>query len=819
MDASYEKLGSFYLGKKYDLPARKLLDEIVNYDAKDLTTHAMCVGMTGSGKTGLCLALLEEAAIDGIPAICIDPKGDLGNLLLAFPDLKPEDFEEWIEEAEATRQGITRADLAKKTADRWRSGLSEWHQEPARIAKFKEAVDIAIYTPGGNAGLPMTVLRSFDAPPKELINDPDLFRERIAGAASGLLTLLGIDADPLTSREHILLSNIFNDAWMKGQSLELGALIRLIQTPPISKIGVFDLDSFFPAAERMKLAMSLNNLLASPSFAGWLEGQPLDVKSLLYTSTGKPRLTILSIAHLSDAERMFFVTIFLNELLAWMRTQPGTGSLRALFYMDEVYGYFPPTAKPPSKPPMMVLLKQARAFGLGIALATQNPVDLDYKGLANIGTWFLGRLQTERDKARVLEGLEGAAQQAGAKFDRNAMEQTLAALGNRVFLMNNVHDDGPTVFQSRWALSFLRGPLSRQDIQKLMAPRKQASAASAVAATSSSADASVSASPSTPVAPSVKKASPDAGRPILAADVPERFVEATRTAGNKSEIEYRPLLLGSASCHYVKASADLDAWVDSTWIAGQGGTIDDDVWENSTKLTGKAWELQKEPDANYSFADLPDALLAGRNYKRWQTELKDFIYRHEPARIFECEELKCFSQPGQDELDARLSLEHKMREVRDVEKEKLRVKYDAIVKTLEGKILTAQQKAEKEGSQFLGSAIDILGGTVLGMLLGNKRSRSTSTVRGLGKAAAQRTASQNAKEVLERLMAERAEVLEKAEAEIEELKNRYSVQGMTLTPVDIPCRKADTRVDLVALVWVPYAVDANGRAQPLVVIG
>lgn len=816
MDASYEKLGSFYLGKKYDLPQRKLLDEIVNYDAKDLTTHAMCVGMTGSGKTGLCLALLEEAAIDGIPAICIDPKGDLGNLLLTFPEMQPEKFQEWLEESEATRQGITLPELAAKTADRWRSGLAEWQQSPERIAKFKESVDIAIYTPGSNAGLPMTVLRSFDAPPKELMEDPDLFRERIAGAASGLLTLLGIEADPLTSREHILLSNIFNDAWTKGQNLELGSLIRLIQTPPISKIGVFDLESFLPSAERMKLAMSLNNLLASPSFAGWLEGQPLDIKSLLYTPTGKPRLSILSIAHLNDAERMFFVTIFLNELLAWMRTQPGTSTLRALFYMDEVYGYFPPTAKPPSKPPMMVLLKQARAFGLGIALATQNPVDLDYKGLANIGTWFLGRLQTERDKARVLEGLEGAAQQAGAKFDRNAMEQTLAALGNRVFLMNNVHDDGPTVFQSRWALSFLRGPLSRQDIQKLMAGRKQ-TAVNAVANAATvphATDSSTNAHSATPVA----KAAANAGRPILAADVPERFVEATRTAGSKSELIYRPMLLGNVSCHYVKASADVDTWIDSSWLACQDGVVEDEVWEHATKLTGRAWELSKEPTADYAFADLPDALLAGRNFKRWQTQLKDFLYRHEPVRVFECVELKCFSQPNVDEIDARLSLEQKMREVRDIEKDKLRDKYDAIVNGLEAKIMTAQQKVEKEGSQLMGSAIDIIGGTVLGMLLGNKRSRTTSTVRGLGKAAAQRSASQNAKEVLERLMAERAEVLEKAEAEIEALKNRFSVHGVTLTPVDVPCRKADTRVDLVALVWVPHAIDANGRTQPLVAV-
>ncbi len=824
MDTSYEKIASFYLGKEYDLQKRQLQDKVISYDAKDLTTHAMCVGMTGSGKTGLCLALLEEAAIDNIPAICIDPKGDLGNLLLTFPELKPEQFEEWLEESEATRLGVDMKELARQKAELWRNGLEKWQQPPERIARFKDSVDIAIYTPGSNAGLPMTVLKSFDAPPKEVVGDSDLFRERVSGAASGLLTLLGIEADPLTSREHILLSNIFSDAWTKGQNLELGSLIRLIQTPPITKVGVFDLESFLPTAERMKLAMALNNLLASPSFAGWLEGQPLDIKRLLYTSTGKPRLSIISIAHLNDAERMFFVTIFLNELLSWMRMQPGTSSLRALFYMDEVYGYFPPTAKPPSKPPMLVLLKQARAFGLGIALATQNPVDLDYKGLANIGTWFLGRLQTERDKARVLEGLEGAAQQAGSKFDRNAMEQTLAALGNRVFLMNNVHDDKPIVFQSRWALSFLRGPLSRQDIQKLMNKRKAEEAAegSGVAAQAGGpAPAQTSSATTDARRPASAKVTTNAAatalvRPIVAADIPERFCEPKKTPNYKSRLVYRPALLGNASCHYVKSSVDLDAWVDMSWLAGPDESFEEDVWENAERLAGDGPELSREPRDDYEFSELPPALINTKNYKRWQNDLKDFLYRHEPARIFECVELKAFSKPGQDELDARLGFEQHMREARDTEKEKLRQKYGDAVRSLEAKIQTAQAKVEKENSQFMGNAIDIIGGTVLGMLLGNKRSRSTTTVRNIGKAAAQRTASQSAKEVLERLMAERQELIEEAEAEIDKITDRYSVHGLTLNPVEVPCRKSDTRIDLVALVWVPYCEDESGRLQRLI---
>ncbi len=463
----FEKLGAFYLGKEFDQGAGKQTDNLILYDAKDLTTHGVVVGMTGSGKTGLAMALLEEAAIDGIPAILIDPKGDLGNLLLGFPALQPSDFRPWIDEAEAGRKGLTPDDFAARTAEQWKNGLAEWGQDGARIQRLRDSVEMAVYTPGNSAGRPLQILRSFAAPPPAVAQDAGALRDRILSAVSGLLGLMGINADPIQSREHILLSNILDRAWRDGRSLDIAGIIGEIQKPPFDKIGVFDLESFFPAKERFGLAMALNNLIASPGFSAWMEGEALDIQRLLYTAEGKPRISVLYIAHLSDAERMFFVTILLNEILAWVRSQSGTSSLRALLYMDEIYGYFPPTANPPSKVPMLTLLKQARAFGLGIVLSTQNPVDLDYKGLANAGTWWIGRLQTERDKMRVIEGLEGAMSTAGASFDRAKMEQTLAGLGNRVFLMRNVHDDQPVVFQSRWALSYLRGPMTLPQIKQL----------------------------------------------------------------------------------------------------------------------------------------------------------------------------------------------------------------------------------------------------------------------------------------------------------------------------------------------------------------
>ncbi|MGE3533074.1 MAG: ATP-binding protein, partial [Steroidobacteraceae bacterium] len=461
---AYEKLGAFYLGRKVDDSNGKDTDELVMYDARDLTTHAVCVGMTGSGKTGLCLSLLEEAAIDGVPVIAIDPKGDIANLALQFPQLRTEDFLPWVDAGEAKRKGQSPEEFAAATAETWKKGLADWQQDGERIARLRDAAEVAVYTPGSSSGRPLSVLRSFAAPDAGLLADSTALKERISGAAGGLLGLLGIEADPLKSREHILLSSLLDVAWRKGEDLDLAALIGQIQKPPLDKVGVFDLETFFPARDRLGLAMSINNLLAAPGFSAWLEGEPMDVQRLLFNEAGKPRISVISIAHLNDAERMFVVTLLLNEVVAWMRRQSGTSSLRALVYMDEIFGYFPPSAMPPSKLPLLTLMKQARAFGLGVVLATQNPVDLDYKGLSNAGTWFIGRLQTERDKARVVEGLLSSA---GEGLDKARIETLLANLSQRVFLMRNVHEDEPVLLRTRWALSYLRGPMTLKELGQL----------------------------------------------------------------------------------------------------------------------------------------------------------------------------------------------------------------------------------------------------------------------------------------------------------------------------------------------------------------
>src|SRR5512134_3198509 len=599
----FEKLGVFYLGRPYDLATKQAKPGWLLYDSKDLVTHAVCVGMTGSGKTGLCLSLLEEAAIDNIPAIIIDPKGDLGNLMLTFPSLTGEAFQPWINEDEARKKGLSPGEYAIQQADLWKKGLASWQQDEARIQRLRDAVDVAIYTPGSNAGLPVSILKSFAAPDADVREDAELLRERISTTVTSLLGLLGIEADPIQSREHILLSTILDQTWKNGEDLDLAALIHAIQSPPVSKIGVMDVDSFFPEKDRFALAMKLNNLLAAPGFQAWLEGEALDIRQLLYGPSGKPRLAIFSIAHLNDAERMFFVTLLLSQMVGWMRAQSGTTSLRALLYMDEIFGYFPPVANPPSKLPLLTLLKQARAFGLGVVLATQNPVDLDYKGLANTGTWFIGRLQTERDKARVLEGLEGASAGSGKKFDKGRMERILAGLGNRIFLMNNVHEDEPVVFETRWCLSYLRGPLTRTHIKMLMDPVKRESSS-----------VKRQAPEKTAASPAASRLAPHASRPMLPPDVPQQFVPLRGTQPPESELVYVPMLLGSARVRFSDAKSGTDTTQDVTALAPMTDGVVTVDWDHAATAELAVADLEQGPSEGAKFHPLPASAGKAKNY-------------------------------------------------------------------------------------------------------------------------------------------------------------------------------------------------------------
>ncbi len=804
-----EKLGQFYLGRTHDLASGQTsaTDEIL-YDAKDLTTHALCVGMTGSGKTGLCLGLLEEAAIDGIPAICIDPKGDIGNLMLQFPNLSPEEFQPWIDPGEATRKGQSVPEYAKSVSDLWKKGLGEWGQGPERIKLLKENAEIEIFTPASGAGKPLTVLRSFNAPAAVVMNDDEALRERIMAAVSGLLALMQIEGDPISSREHILLSTILERAWKAGQDVDMGTLIRSIQAPDFDKVGFLDLESFFPAKERFKLAMSLNNLLASPSFAAWLEGEALDIQKLFYTPEGKPRIAIVSIAHLSEEERMFFVTILLNEVLAWMRSQPGTSSLRALLYMDEVFGYFPPTANPPSKQPMLTLLKQARAFGLGCVLATQNPVDLDYKGLSNMGTWFLGRLQTERDKMRVLEGLEGAASSAGSTFDRQKMEQTLAGLGSRVFLMNNVHEDQPVVFHTRWALSYLRGPISRQQIEQLMDPIK-----------AQQQESSGRLSELTPE----RSDAPKSDRPILPPGITEVFWPAQRP---DESITYCPALIAKAEMHFVSSKLDVDSWQDLTLLHLCEDSVPTDPWTDIEDWSNEDTpEMESHPEDHAQFQALPDELTTKKSYTKWESTLKDSLYRNRRLSLWRCKTLSATSTLDETESDFRIRLRHAAREERDLRVEKVRAKHASAFRTLEDRIRRAEQKVEREKSQrsekTMSVGISVLT-SIAGALFGRKL-RSVSNVNRAG--SAMKSASSLAKEsadirhasdALQSLLERREELNAEVEDDVARIQDELDPALMSLEQEEVKPRKSDIEVTQLQLVWVPHISNRRGTLERFV---
>ena len=814
----FEKLGSFYLGRLLDAE-RKSTDNLLLYDAKDLVTHAVCVGMTGSGKTGLCIDLLEEAAIDNIPAIVIDPKGDIGNLLLTFPQLRPEDFRPWIDEQEAERGGVDPDTHARNTAGMWKAGLASWGQSPDRIARLREAVDMAIYTPGSSAGLPVSLLRSFAAPSEQERGDLDAMRDRILGTVSGLLALIGVAADPVQSREHILISNILDHAWRQGKDMGVADVIRSVLTPPFDSLGVFDIESFFPEKERRVLAMQLNNVLASPSFAAWMEGDPLDVQSLLYTAEGKPRISILCIAHLSDAERMFFVTLLLNDLISWMRRQTGTTSLRAILYMDEIFGYFPPTAEPPSKKPMLTLLKQARAFGVGCVLATQNPVDLDYKGLGNTGTWFIGRLQTERDKLRVLDGLEGAVTSSGRSFDRSEMDALLSGLGKRVFLMNNVHDDAPVLFESRWALSYLRGPLTRTQIETLMADRKRRSGDSSAPLSSTGAAASVGTPKSGPTHASVS------AKPKLAPAAPEVYLAATAPMPSGREVLYIPRLLTTARLHFVHAKSVLDSWEEHVILAPIPVSAVD-AWDGTTILGSKPDTSDSASGDDPRFAEMPPTAAKPANMTAWRKSLADWLYRTRGVTLWQCPALKLLSTPGETESDFRIRLTQTYREFRDAAMEELRARYVPRYSRAEERVRKAEQRVSQQEAQYqqqkVSTAVDI-GSTLLGALFGRRagvgtlaRRAATSAGRA-GRAMTERSDVARAQEDLSAARSELAALEEQFKDEAAQLQLRFG-DVPAFDSLSIAPRKIDIDLAPFVIAWVPFAVTPDGKADPLLTL-
>ena len=779
MAADYEKLGLFYLGKRYDLAGNTRLPDLILYDSRDLLTHAVVLGMTGSGKTGLGISLLEEAAIDGVPVLAIDPKGDLTNLLLTFPNLSPSDFAPWVDEAEASRQQMTVDAYAAETARRWKSGLAEWDQDGSRISRLREAAEVRVYTPGSRAGTPLAVLGSMGQARHESAEDA---QARIVATAAGLLGLVGVTNVQPHSREQALLSAILLSRPADSDT-DLAWLVQQIQRPSFERVGILDLETFYPARDRQDLALRFNSVLAAPGFELWSTGEPLQAGSLLFTPEGRPRIAIISIAHLDEPQRMLVVSLALNAVLQWTRRQTGTGSLRALVYMDEVSGYLPPVANPPSKAPILTLLKQARAYGVGITLATQNPVDLDYKALSNIGTWFLGKLQTERDKARVLDGLESL----GGGLDRQMIDRSLSTLRGRVFLMHNVHESGPVALETRWALSYLRGPMSRDELQRFSAPQ-------------SAQQATTTAAPASANQPSPK--------PTVPAGVREYFMK-----GGGSTSAYRPVLYGAARIHYTDArrSVDLVRSLQAAVPFSEGAIpIDWQGADDSVEAPDSLLEPKTPPAATYG--TLPKAAVDPKRYIDWSRDFADWIVQSRTLKLFSAPALKLMSEPGESERDFRIRTQQAAREARDGAVETLRARFAPKVTRLEEKKRKAQEVVDREqsqvGQQKLQTAVS-LGATMLGALMGRKAvtlstlGRATTAARGVGRSMKEAQDVERAQVKLQEAEAEIAALNAELEREIAAVERTADVNA-PLDVIEIKPKRGNVDIRLVALAWQPH---------------
>lgn len=801
----YEKLGLFYLGKQYDVAARARTDVPVLYDSADLVTHAVIVGMTGSGKTGLGIGLMEEAAIDGIPVLAVDPKGDLANLLLTFPGLSGAEFSPWVNQDEARAAGQTPEAYGAAEAAKWATGLAEWDQDGARIARLKAAADFVVYTPGSTMGRPISIVQSFAAPSPSVLDDPDLLGDRVSTAATSVLTLAGVEAEPLRSREHILMSTLFAHAWKEGRDMDLAGLIGAVQHPPIEKIGVMDLEAFFPARDRFALAMQLNQLLAAPSFAAWQQGDALDLDAILHTPDGRPRVAVVSIAHLDDHERMFFVSLLLNELVGWMRAQRGTSSLRALVYFDEIFGFLPPVANPPSKPPLLRLLKQARAFGVGLTLATQNPVDLDYKALANCGTWMLGRLQTERDKARVLDGLEGVAASSGEGFDRASLDQLLSSLGKRIFLLHNVHDKHPTLFETRWTMSYLRGPMGRDEIRRLCGPAPVSGVRSPVSEATFSGVTPVS-GVRAPVS-GTSEASAAASASVLDPRIKQFFAPAAPGS------VLRPSLLGVARISYSDARLGVDDTRDVAIVTPIADGVVEVDWDHAEPADFDVDHLETTPPSGATFAPLPSAAARPRSYATWEKDFARWAGQTQTIELLRSARTKLTSTPDESERAFHIRLKETMHEGRDAALEKVRAKHASKIRTAEEKVRRAQAAVEREAQQASESKVSTavsFGATVLGALLGRKAvsastiGRATTAAKGVGRMSRESADVARAEANVEALAQQLADLQAALETDLQAVGEQWDPAADDLERVVVKPKRGGVSVQLIGLVWQPH---------------
>lgn len=854
MNPEYEQMGLFYLGKLKQPEVRTGRPLLL--PSADLRTHALCVGMTGSGKTGLCIDLLEEAAIDGIPALVVDPKGDITNLCLQFPHMSPEEFSPWIDQYSGEGGSAAPEERARQLADQWREGLAAFDQTPERIRHLRERSDITLYTPGSTAGEPVSILQLMAPPAMDLLSDRELVTTQALNLAESLLTLVGIATGESPTRESTFLSNLILDGWNKGKSIQLGELITSIQTPPFQTIGVMDIEAFFPEKERQNLALKLNNLLASPTFGSWLSGAPLNIDQLLYSETGRPRVAILSIAHLSESERQFFVSALLNQLIFWMRQQKGSQSLRALFYMDEIYGYFPPVAVPPTKKPLMTLLKQARAYGLGLVLATQNPVDIDYKGLSNMGIWLVGRLQTENDRNRLLDGLQIMGNEGGHAFSRQKMADLIGGLGKREFLLSSIYEEESCVFESRWALSYLKGPLTREEIRLIREKGYSDPHGHYPQTVSAGMEGRVAASPAgsqwsqqeeygerTQSPFTTSNFDPDQNRghePVSRVDDTVLQQDRQFSSGSDPVAKHNsrpeivlPALPAGISSVYRPAEdgqthyeAKLGAVVEVLFVDQQGrethqqkvvvtpltNTALGADWEAGRELSLKPEELQVKPSIPLPYGVIPAAAREKSAYTQWKKDLQDWVYRTDRLVRYENPYFKMQSFEGESERDFRIRMEGEARERREAEWEKLRQTYQRKISQLEEKVHRAEQAVEREKVQAADAkrqATLSFGATLLDAVLGRGRSLRTTVSKGMtaSKSASRASRAQSdvgrAQETVELAGGQLEDLRSEMEEALLNLKQEYQQRVQAVEPVEIKPLKKNINVRFFGIIWGP----------------
>jgi hypothetical protein len=803
-------MAELFLGGLVDAASHERSGTDVRLDSADLTTHGVIVGMTGSGKTGLGVVLIEEVLRAGLPALLIDPKGDLTNLCLTFPDLAPSDFRPWIDEAQAKAAGVTPDDFAAQQATAWRDGLAGWGYGTAQIGALRTATDFTIYTPGSQSGVPVNIVGSLQVPATD---DVEVVGDEIDGFVAGLLGLVGIEADPLSSKEHILLANLIQASWSQGVALDLPMLVGQIQQPPIRKLGVFELDQFYPPDERTKLAIKLNGLLASPSFAAWGMGPPLDIASMLFTSDGKGRCAIVTTAHLSDEERQFVTSLVLAKLITWMRRQSGTTDLRALLYMDEVAGYLPPTANPPTKAPIMLLMKQARAFGVGVVLSTQNPVDVDYKAISNAGTWMVGRLQTDRDKQRLLDGMSAAA----GTVDVGAVGDTISGLAKREFVLRRAGKEQPEVFTTRWAMSYLRGPMTRDQIALAMrgtaAPRPApapAAAAAAAAAAVAPPSGQPQLVPAAPGDPSITPVMPEVGGGVAVRWVDPAAPWLSTVGGAPASSMFAAAVVARVALRYDDTKADV---------------VHDEEYE------AVLFPLTSHPDVttatavDYDDRDLreaaptpciyrlTDAPIGDRSFwSQLPKDVVDHLTRSRSLGIPTNAALKLFGRPGEGEAEFAARCQQAAGAKADEAAAALRDKYEAKVVKLRDQIATAESAADvAERQQSARQRDDLLSsaGSLLGGLLSGRR--STGSLLGkLGRAAGRtgKTSAAGArvdaaKGKVERLEAQLQELEDELAAELTDIGAKWTTTAAAITTTSIPLEKSDVKVTQLVLAWIP----------------